>query len=1083
MTKTYIIKDKNFEVKFVVDERYKVLENIGCGAYGIVCSALDAKTRNKVAIKKIPKALEVLTIAKRTYRELRILKHFNHDNIIAIRDILRPPVDVSSFTDVYVVFDMMETDLHRIIHSDQPLTDEHIRYFLYQILRGLKYIHSANVLHRDLKPSNLLVNEDCELKIGDFGMARGLDSSPTEQKRVMTEYVATRWYRAPELMLSLSEYSQAMDIWSVGCIFAEMLGRKALFPGTNYLNQLQLILSVVGTPSEDFYQRMGAERVKTYISKLPHKQAVELDKIYNKANSVGLKLLSQMLKLDPLERITAKQALEHEYLEKYHDIDDEPVCFSPFDFSFDKHNVSKETLKKSICKEIECYSKTTDSVWPLAKECDTGGSSEEQDSAKSLKTSSSQSDENNIIKKVETGVKRKQKPGDTSNDKHNRKKAPRRSKAAEDTNEKSTDSELSESDRKLLDRWKDMQTKTKPFIHPIRKHMEEIKALKVHQEGIKEHQANLDKKVEENKSKGGVTYHFTTYVSEKGDGESLKAVKEPAVVDHSTHPAVMFPQNLLGITGSIPVTQGCMTVGQKTTSEDIVVENMLAPSQMQLSQPSTNNSLLNQAQQGETIKQTILANAEQNISDAVACSGEASSVRPDSNMSLPPMDNAITNNVPAQRAILSNIQNIGQPQQSAPKLTGKNISHIDDVPDVCDQAAISSNFQAISSVLEKPSCLPQHHTSSMANQAPPLLGGSHFSHVNSNENQVQSQNILNYYNVPNDSGHVQGNIGHVQGNIGHVQGNIGHMQSTRNPIQSDGSHAPNNNEHVQSNQDRAHNDIHNIHDERNLVQFHMIGGNFGGVANTTEVNRNHNDVPSFLEIPNPVPLNVSSQGLVNRCKNLVPRISIFPPSTNESCGKMTQPNSHVNNMHTPQQDHVVLSKSINDSSTNNLNSINNLTINTSVGNKPFNLIDFISNNSPGQTGAILPTDVNPGQERRADILANKTARDGQTALLENIGFTEAGTEPVTLPLTPKGGCGSGYGLGLDVDEFLNSEDGQRIFRSLRDPSSLDTSPPLSASLLNAWLPENVIDPIDVTEIQNELESASLLALFETGNKT
>ena len=240
MPRTYTIKDKNFEVKFVVDERYKVLENIGCGAYGIVCSAVDTKTKNKVAIKKIPKALEVLTIAKRTYRELRILKHFNHDNIIAIRNILQPPEDVSTFNDVYVVFDMMETDLHRIIHSEQPLTDEHIRYFLYQILRGLKYIHSANVLHRDLKPSNLLVNEDCELKIGDFGMARGLDSSPTEQKRVMTEYVATRWYRAPELMLSLSDYSQAMDIWSVGCIFAEMLGRKALFPGTNYLNQLQV---------------------------------------------------------------------------------------------------------------------------------------------------------------------------------------------------------------------------------------------------------------------------------------------------------------------------------------------------------------------------------------------------------------------------------------------------------------------------------------------------------------------------------------------------------------------------------------------------------------------------------------------------------------------------------------------------------------------------------------------------------------------------------------------------------------------------------------------------------------------------
>ena len=125
---------------------------------------------------------------------------------------------------------------------------------------------------------------------------------------------------------------------------------------------------MVGTPSENFYQRMGAERVKTYISKLPHKQAVQLDKIYSSANPVGLELLSQMLKLDPLERITAAKALEHEYLANYHDIDDEPLCFSPFDFSFDQQNLSKESLKKSIIQETECYTKHVDVVWPLGTE-------------------------------------------------------------------------------------------------------------------------------------------------------------------------------------------------------------------------------------------------------------------------------------------------------------------------------------------------------------------------------------------------------------------------------------------------------------------------------------------------------------------------------------------------------------------------------------------------------------------------------------------------------------------------------------------------------------------------------------------
>ena len=231
---------QQFEVKFEVDSRYKIEETIGSGAYGVVCAAVDTKTGCKVAIKKISRAFDVPAIAKRTLRELKILKHFKHDNVIRIKEILRPPEDLSKFQDVYVVLDLMESDLHHIIHSKQAITHEHVKYFLYQILRGLKYIHSANIIHRDLKPSNLLVNHDCELKIGDFGMARSLISSPNEQRRLMTEYVATRWYRAPELMLSVHQFTTGIDIWSVGCILAEMLGRNPIFPGANYLNQLQV---------------------------------------------------------------------------------------------------------------------------------------------------------------------------------------------------------------------------------------------------------------------------------------------------------------------------------------------------------------------------------------------------------------------------------------------------------------------------------------------------------------------------------------------------------------------------------------------------------------------------------------------------------------------------------------------------------------------------------------------------------------------------------------------------------------------------------------------------------------------------
>lgn len=250
----------------------------------------------------------------------------------------------------------MESDLHQIIHSRQPLTPEHTRYFLYQLLRGLKYIHSANVIHRDLKPSNLLVNENCELKIGDFGMARGLSAShPEESRSFMTEYVATRWYRAPELMLSLHHYSLAIDLWSVGCIFAEMLGRKQLFPGKHYVHQLQLILSVLGTPPKSIVGAIGAERVRSFVQSLPFRAPVPLSRLYPQAEPSALELLAAMLRFDPRERISVCQALEHPYLSKYHDADDEPVCVPAFDFEFDRQPMGREQIKEAILAEIEDF--------------------------------------------------------------------------------------------------------------------------------------------------------------------------------------------------------------------------------------------------------------------------------------------------------------------------------------------------------------------------------------------------------------------------------------------------------------------------------------------------------------------------------------------------------------------------------------------------------------------------------------------------------------------------------------------------------------------------------------------------------
>lgn len=346
------------QIIFDVHLRYKPIECIGAGAYGVVCSAIDNRTGCRVAIKKISKVFDNLILAKRTYRELKILRHFKHDNIIAIREVLL--ANQAEGQDIYVIFDLMETDLHHIIHSQQPLTNDHIQFFMYQLLRGLKYIHSANVLHRDLKPSNLLINGNCELKIGDFGMARCISSSQIDHVTYMTEYVATRWYRAPELMLSLQGYTRAIDIWSVGCIFAEMLGRKQLFPGKSYVHQLQLILSVLGTPCQQFLLSSGAERVRKYIDSLPRREQIAWTILFPSITPHALTLLDKLLQFDPSQRLSVDQALRHPYLQSLHDPEDEPICLSSFDFDFEKTTSSARALKEVIMNEIKSFEKSID---------------------------------------------------------------------------------------------------------------------------------------------------------------------------------------------------------------------------------------------------------------------------------------------------------------------------------------------------------------------------------------------------------------------------------------------------------------------------------------------------------------------------------------------------------------------------------------------------------------------------------------------------------------------------------------------------------------------------------------------------
>jgi len=347
----FVVCGNLFEVK----KKYVPIKPIGKGAYGIVCSAKDEKLNTKVAIKKITNAFENVVDAKRTLREIKLLRHLRHENIVPITDCMLPSKEEEySFNDVYVMYELMDTDLHQIIRSDQPLTDDHCQYFIYQLLRGLKYIHSADVLHRDLKPSNLLLNANCDLKICDFGLAR--TNTQDTNRDFMTEYVVTRWYRAPELLLSCAEYSVAIDVWSCGCILAELLGRKPLFPGKDYVHQLNLITKVIGTPDEQDLYFVTSDKARRYLRQLPYSKPMDFKRLYPEANPLACDLIEKMLIFNPEKRINVEECLKHPYLASLHDTNDEPVADAPFTFAFEQHNggeMSEETVRRLIFQELK----------------------------------------------------------------------------------------------------------------------------------------------------------------------------------------------------------------------------------------------------------------------------------------------------------------------------------------------------------------------------------------------------------------------------------------------------------------------------------------------------------------------------------------------------------------------------------------------------------------------------------------------------------------------------------------------------------------------------------------------------------
>lgn len=280
--------------------KYVKLEKIGEGTYGVVFKARDKITGRLMALKKIRLEHEDEGVPSTALREISVLKDLEHGNVVRLEDV------VSHNNKLYLVFEYLDQDLKRYIDDCPALAPDLIQSYMHQLLTGLAFCHSNRVLHRDLKPQNLLIDSEGAIKLADFGLARAF-SIPV---RTYTHEVVTLWYRAPEILLGSRNYSTPVDIWSLGCIFAEMLTRNALFPGDCEIDELFRIFRTLGTPNEQVWP--GVTSLPDYQDSFPCWAPKPLNSIIH-ADEHALDLLSRMLVYDPAARITAKDALQHPY--------------------------------------------------------------------------------------------------------------------------------------------------------------------------------------------------------------------------------------------------------------------------------------------------------------------------------------------------------------------------------------------------------------------------------------------------------------------------------------------------------------------------------------------------------------------------------------------------------------------------------------------------------------------------------------------------------------------------------------------------------------------------------------------------
>jgi mitogen-activated protein kinase 15 len=300
------------EVDKHVMRKYDVQQKLGKGAYAVVFKCVDKKTKQVVALKKIFDAFQNATDAQRTFREIMYLQAMTgHENIIRLTNVLKAEND----RDIYLVFEYMETDLHAVIRAN-ILEPVHKQFIVYQCLKALKYCHTGDLVHRDLKPSNLLLNEECLCKVADFGLARSLAAMKKgeESASVLTDYVATRWYRAPEILLGSTSYTKAVDMWALGCIIAEMFVGKPLVPGSSTMNQLEKIIEICGKPSDEDVTAINSSFAATMLNSLPAVEKKDMRVLMKDAPPEAVDMVVKLLDFNPERRLDIDASLKHPYM-------------------------------------------------------------------------------------------------------------------------------------------------------------------------------------------------------------------------------------------------------------------------------------------------------------------------------------------------------------------------------------------------------------------------------------------------------------------------------------------------------------------------------------------------------------------------------------------------------------------------------------------------------------------------------------------------------------------------------------------------------------------------------------------------